>query len=417
MHEDTMLNTILIVTGLMFVASISAIFVKKARFPYTIGLLIIGILVGYLSSRVEVLAPMREVQLSPDLILFLILPTLLFEASINIDSKILFRNLVPILVLATVGLLISTAIVGFGISAATPLTLGAALLFGALISATDPVAVIALFKELGVPKRLSTLVDGESLFNDATAIVVFNILLGIVAAGTAFSASIAIDGIWQFLVVFFGGLLVGVVLGGAMLWVIALEKQDHMVQAALTIVLAYLAFIVAEHFLHVSGVIAVVAAGVFGSWAGARIFDDKMRHYVTEFWELMAFFANSMIFLLIGLSEYHLFEDLGRYQETIGYILLGFVLTLVARLVVVYGLTPLTNRLSPKERVESSDKAVMFWGGLRGAIPLALALGLPADFEHRVMIIDLTLGVVLMSLLIQGTTVGWLLKKLKLIGA
>jgi Na+/H+ antiporter len=416
MHEDTMLNTILIVTGLMFVASISAIFVKKARFPYTIGLLIAGILIGYLSSRVEVLSPMREVQLSPDLILFLILPTLLFEASINIDSKILFRNLVPILVLATVGLLISTVIVGFGISAATPLTLGAALLFGALISATDPVAVIALFKELGVPKRLSTLVDGESLFNDATAIVVFNILLGIVAAGTAFSASIAIDGIWQFLVVFFGGLLVGVVLGGAMLWVIALEKQDHMVQAALTIVLAYLAFIVAEHFLHVSGVIAVVAAGVFGSWAGARIFDDKMRHYVTEFWELMAFFANSMIFLLIGLSEYHLFEDLGRYQEATGYILLGFVLTLVARLVVVYGLTPLTNRLSPKERVESSDKAVMFWGGLRGAIPLALALGLPADFEHRVMIIDLTLGVVLMSLLIQGTTVGWLLKKLKLIG-
>jgi CPA1 family monovalent cation:H+ antiporter len=416
MHEDTMLNTILIVTGLMFVASISAIFVKKARFPYTIGLLIIGILVGYLSSRVEVLAPMREVQLSPDLILFLILPTLLFEASINIDSKILFRNLIPILVLATVGLLISTVIVGFGISAATPLTLGAALLFGALISATDPVAVIALFKELGVPIRLSTLVDGESLFNDATAIVVFNILLGIVAAGTAFSASIAIDGIWQFLVVFFGGLLVGVVLGGAMLWVIALEKQDHMVQAALTIVLAYLAFIVAEHFLHVSGVIAVVAAGVFGSWAGARIFDDKMRHYVTEFWELMAFFANSLIFLLMGLTEYHLFEDLGRYQETIGYILLGFVLTLVARLVVVYGLTPLTNRLSPEARVESSDKAVMFWGGLRGAIPLALALGLPADFEHRVMIIDLTLGVVLMSLLIQGTTVGWLLKKLKIVG-
>jgi CPA1 family monovalent cation:H+ antiporter len=306
--------------------------------------------------------------------------------------------------------------VGFGISAATPLTLGAALLFGALISATDPVAVIALFKELGVPKRLSTLVDGESLFNDATAIVVFNILLGIVAAGTAFSASIAIDGIWQFLVVFFGGLLVGVVLGGAMLWIIALEKQDHMVQATLTMVLAYLAFIVAEHFLHVSGVIAVVAAGVFGSWAGARIFDDKMRRYVTEFWELMAFIANSLIFLLMGLTEYHLFEDLGRYQQATGYILLGFVLTLVARLVVVYGLTPLTNRLSPEARVESSDKAVMFWGGLRGAIPLALALGLPADFEHRVMIIDLTLGVVLMSLLIQGTTVGWLLKKLKIVG-
>ena len=137
------------------------------------------------------LEPVREVQLSPELILFLILPTLLFEALINIDAKLLKRNLLPILLLATVGLLISTAIVGIGISVATPLTLGVALLFGALRSATDPVAIIALFKELGVPKRLSTLVGGESLFNDATAIVMFHILLGIIGAGTAFSASVS----------------------------------------------------------------------------------------------------------------------------------------------------------------------------------------------------------------------------------
>jgi len=162
-----------------------------------------------------------------------------------------------------------------------------------------------------------------------------------------------------------------------------------MVQAALTSVLAYLAFIVAEHFFHVSGVMAVVAAGVFGSWASARVFDEAMHHYITKFWEYLAFLANSMIFLL----------------------------TIVARLVVVYGLTPLTNKLAPQARVESADKTVIFWGGLRGAVPLALALGLPADFEHRVLIIDLTLGVVLMSLLIQGTTVSWLLKKLKVIEA
>ena len=417
MHEDSFLTSILIVASLVFVAALSAIVVKKARFPYTIGLLIVGILIGYLSSRVGMMAPMREVQLTPDIILFLILPTLLFEASININSKTLFRNLVPILVLATLGLLISMTIVGIGISAATPLTLGAALLFGALISATDPVAVIALFKELGVPNRLSTLVDGESLFNDATAIVMFNILLGIVAAGTAFSTSIVISGVGQFLLVFFGGLLVGVVLGTAMLWVLVLGRGDHMVQAALTSVLAYLAFIIAEHFFHVSGVMAVVAAGVFGSWASARAFDESMRHYITEFWEYMAFIANSLIFLLMGLTEYHLFEDLSRYHDHIGYILLGFLLTIVARLVVVYGLTPLTNRMAPRARVESADKVVIFWGGLRGAVPLALALGLPTDFEHRVLIIDLTLGVVLMSLLIQGTTVSWLLKKLNVIEA
>jgi NhaP-type Na+/H+ or K+/H+ antiporter len=128
MHEDMFLNTILIVNGLIFIAALSAIFVKKAKFPYTIGLLIVGILIGFLSSRVELLAPMREVQLTPDIILFLILPTLLFEASINIDARLLSRNPVPILLLATVGLLISTAIVGIGSSAATPLTLGVVLM-------------------------------------------------------------------------------------------------------------------------------------------------------------------------------------------------------------------------------------------------------------------------------------------------
>jgi NhaP-type Na+/H+ or K+/H+ antiporter len=210
-------------------------------------------------------------------------------------------------------------------------------------------------------------------------------------------------------------LLVGLVLGAAMLWILALGRTDHLVQATLTSVFAYLAFIIAEHFFHVSGVMAVVAGGIFGSWASARVFDESMRRYITEFWEYMAFIANSLIFLLMGLTEYHLFADLSRYHENIGYICIGFLLTLVARLVVVYGLTPLTNRLAPQARVERSDKAVIFWGGLRGAIPLALALGLPADFEHRVLVIDLTLGVVLMSLLIQGTTVGWLLKKLKVI--
>ena len=415
MHEASILTNILIVIALIFIASISAIIVKKAKFPYTIGLLLVGILIGYLATRIEWLAPMREIQLTPDIILFLILPTLLFEASINIDTRLLSKNLLPILLMATVGLLISTAIVGIGISAATPLTLGAALLFGALISATDPVAVIALFKELGVPKRLSTLVDGESLFNDATAIVVFHILIGLVTAGTAFSSSVAISGVGQFLLVFFGGLLVGALLAAALLWLIALDRRDHLVQAALTSVLAYLAFIVAEHFLHVSGVMAVVAAGIALSWAGGRVFDKKMRAYMTEFWEYMAFLANSMIFLLMGLTEFHLFADLGRYHEAIGFILIAFLLTLAARLLVVFGLSPLTNRLAPQTRIKRSEQTLIFWGGLRGAIPLALALGLPADFEHRVLIIDLTLGVVLMSLLIQGTTVSWLLRKLGLI--
>ena len=417
MHESPLLNGILVVTGLFFIAALSAIFFRKAHTPYTIGLLVVGLLLGYLSYQVEFLAPLQEARLSPDIILFLILPTLLFEASININLRTLMRNLAPILVMATIGLLISMSIVGIGISAVTPLTLGAALLFGAMISATDPVAVIALFKEFGVPERLSTLVDGESLFNDATAIVVFHILLGIVGAGTAFSSSLVVDGLMQFLVVFLGGLVVGAIIGGIMLWFIALGRQDYMVQATLTSVMAYLAFIIAEHYLHVSGVMAVVTAGILGAWVAMKIFDEEMQQYVSEYWEYMAFVANSLIFLLMGLTQYRLFEDVGRYGENFVYILAGFALTLIARLVVVYALTPITNLLAPRARVDRAEKAVMFWGGLRGAIPLALVLGLPVDFEHRALLIDLTLGVVLMSLLIQGTTFSPLLKKLKIVDA
>ena len=416
MPEGSIIHDILIVSALLFIAALSAISVRRWNFPYTIGLLIVGILVGYLSHRVEFMAPMQSVELTPDIILFLILPTLLFEASINIDTRLLTRNLVPILVMATAGLLLSMLIVGFGVSAATPLTLGAALLFGAMISATDPVAVIALFRELGVPKRLSTLVDGESLFNDATAIVVFHILLGMVGAGAAFSASIVIAGVWQFLLVFCGGLLVGLVVGSAMLWIISLGRRDHIVQATLTSVLAYITFIVAEHFLRVSGVMAVVAAGILVSLVATRVFDAEMRRYMREFWEYLAFVANSMIFLLMGLTEYHLFEDLGRYADAAGYLVIGFVLTLVARLLVVFCLTPPTNRLAPQAGIGKAEKLVLFWGGLRCAVPLALALGLPADFEHRVLIIDLTLGAVLLSLLIQGTSIGWLLNRLGIAG-
>lgn len=414
MEEETLLRPIVVVIGLLFIAAISAIVVKRIRFPYTIGLVLVGIALAFAARDFEALSGLREVQLTPDIILYLILPTLLFEAAINIHFDILRKNLVPILVLATVGLLISTLIVGVVMNGFTPLSLGAALLFGALISATDPVAVIALFKELGVPDRLSTLVDGESLFNDATAIVMFNILLGIVLTGGAFTAGLVTGGVVDFFVVFFGGLAVGVALAAVVLWLVSLAGQDHMVQMAFTAVLAYVAFIVADHVLHVSGVMAVVGAGVYAAWRAARVFDEEMRLVIRAYWEYAAFVANSFIFLLIGLTEYQALEDLSRYREHIVYILIAFVAVTAARAVVVYGLSPLNNRLSKAEPADLPYQTVMFWGGLRGAVPLALVLGLPQEFEHRVLLLDLTLGVVLLSLLVQGTTINKLLNVFKL---
>jgi CPA1 family monovalent cation:H+ antiporter len=417
MHEDTLLTPLVIVVGLLFIAALSAIVVKRIHFPYTVGLVLVGIALGFAAADVESLQLLREVRLTPEFILFLILPTLLFEAAINIHTDILFRNLPGILMLATVGLLISMVIVGFPMSSFTPLPLGVALLFGALISATDPVAVIALFKELGVSARLSTLVEGESLFNDATAIVTFNIILGIVATGGAVSAGLVVDGIFEFFVVFFGGLAVGVVLSVIVMWLIGLESSDQLVQIALTSVLAYLAFIVAEHGFHLSGVMAAVGAGIVAAWRADKVFDEQVRHHVRAFWEYASFVANSLIFLLIGLTEYQLFEDLTHYRENFGYILIAIVIVTIARLLVIYGLTPLGNKLSKAEPISQPERAVMFWGGLKGAIPLALVLGLPQDFEHRVLMLDLTLGVVLFSLLVQGTTTGTLLRKLGLLEA
>jgi len=414
MEGETLLRPIVVVIGLLFIAALSAIVVRRIRFPYTIGLVLVGIGLAFAARDFEALSGLKEVQLTPDIILFLILPTLLFEAAINIHFDTLKKNLVPILVLATFGLMISMIIVGVVLSNFTPLSLGVALLFGALISATDPVAVIALFKELGVPDRLGTLVDGESLFNDATAIVVFHILLGVVLTGGAFSTGLIAGGVLDFFIVFFGGLAIGVALGAAVLWLVSLAAGDHLVQIALTAVVAYVAFIIADHVLHVSGVMAVVGAGVYGAWRGARLFDEQMRQVVRSYWEFAAFVANSLIFLLIGLTEYQVLEDLSRFHEHIAYVLIAIVTVIAARAIVVYGLSPLNNRLSKAEPMDLPYQTIMFWGGLRGAIPLALVLGLPADFEHRVLLLDLTLGVVLFSLLVQGTTIGKLLKTFNL---
>ena len=414
MEEDSLLTPIVIVVSLLFIAALSAIIVKKIRLPYTVGLVLVGIGLGFLITRVPALHPMQDLELSREIILYLILPTLLFDAAINIQIKILLKDLVPILILATLGLLISTAVVGFAMGQLSPLTMGTALLFGALISATDPVAVIALFKELGVNKRLSTLVDGESLFNDATAIVTFNIILGLVMVTGGLGEHPVGSAISNFMLVFFGGLLVGLALGAMLVGLLRLAGDDIFAQIALTSVIAYVAFIVADHFLQVSGVMAVVGAGVLSAWRARQVLNEEVRRYIGHYWEYAAFVANSLIFLLIGLTEYDLFADLGRYGDIGLFVLMAIAAVLIARALVVYGLTPVTNRLTRGEQVPRPYQHVMFWGGLRGAIPLALVLGLPRDFEQRTLLLDLTLGVVLFSLLIQGTTINKLLQALQL---
>ena len=204
MPHNLLLNTEIDILVLLLVACLAAIAFKKINFPYTVGLVIVGLVLSFLARNIEALEVVNTFRLSEEIILFIFVPPLIFESALNMDSRLLLRNLSPVLVLAAPGLLISTAIVGFTLAWLTPLTLGQALLFGSLISATDPVAVIALFKELGAPKQLAILVEGESLFNDATAIVTFNIILGIIAAGVIGTDALQ-QGASDFLVAFLGG--------------------------------------------------------------------------------------------------------------------------------------------------------------------------------------------------------------------
>ncbi len=408
MPHSTVVPVVVAVVGLLLVASVAGIGLKRLRLPYTIGLVVVGLALGVLARGVDGLAVLRHVELSPELILFVFLPTLIFESAFNLDSRLLAKNLAPVLVLAAPGLILSTLVIGGLLTWLTPLGPGPALLFGALISATDPVAVIALFREIGAPKRLTILVEGESLFNDATAIVAFQIVLAVLVGGVLTVGTLT-RGAGQFALVFGGGLVVGGVIGYAMVRSIALAQDDPLVEVALTTVVAYAAFIAADHYLRVSGVMAVVGAGAVIGTLGSTRFAPEVRAYLQQFWEYAAFVANSLIFLLVGMSVRP--EVLAAMAGPIGW---AIVAATLARAVTVFGLVPLVERLPGVAPVGRRHQVVLFWGGLRGAVALALALSLPAGFAGRELIITLAVGVVLFTLLTGGLTMAPLIRALGL---
>jgi len=340
----------------------------------------------------------------PEFILALFVPPLIFEAAFHLESNQLRSNLVPILILAVPGVVLSTLIVGGIISLSIGLPLAGAVVFGALISATDPVAVVALFRDLGVPRRLSVSVEGESLFNDGVAIVIFNIAI----TATIVGSFNLVQGIADFLWVSLGGLGIGAALG----WLVSraiVRIDDYFVEITLTMVLAYGAFLTAEE-LRVSGVLAVVAAGVVSGNKGRQGMSPTTKIVLLSFWEYGAFLANSLIFLLIGIKI-----NVAQLVPPFGFIMVAVFAVLVARAIVVYGLLWLTRLGGGEGHVPMSWRHVFFWGGLRGAISLALALSLSTKpIPERGLLQVMAFGVVLFTLLAQGTTIQFLLKWLGL---
>ncbi len=401
--------SVLILCMMLFLATVMQIGVQKCHFPFTIGLVLAGLVVGIVADWLpffDIGEIGADITLSHGLILYILLPPLVYEASLAIDLRLLKRNLAPIMLLAVVGLLISTLIVGFMLNWLTPLALMPALVFGALISATDPVAVIALFKELKAPERLSLLMDGESLFNDATAIVMFQVLLGMMAATTV-SDGVYFDAVVEFVKVFFGGALVGVGVGMLTSMVAALQPGNREVQISLSVVAAWGSFGLADHFLGLSGVMSCVAAGLVCGYYARTQLGMRTLVFAKRWWGFATFIANSYVFLLLGLKEELLIRS--HVANIFGLLVAAIGVVLFARLVVIYGLIPLYNQgikrfARRKQVISKAYQFIMFWGGLRGAVPMALVLSLPEDFPQRGLLLNMTLAVILWTLLAQGIT-------------
>ncbi len=435
-----------IILGLLLITGI-ALLVTRLRFPFTVALVFAGVLLSLVPSILPLQIGSGSDFFSSELILALFVPPLVFEGALHIEWRRFRKNLPIILLMAVVGVLLGTFIVAGVIMSLEegiyslaellhietlddlvyiPFT--AAVAFGALISATDPVAVIAFFRSLGVGKRLSILIEGESLLNDGTSIVIFNIALALGGVGVVSNGHLGTVEfnlfltIWEFIKVSLGGILVGLLisrLAGGLLKNI----ENRLIETTLTIPVAFGAYVLAERF-HFSGILAVVAAGIYLGNAIPAYTTPTTKLALYNFWEVLSFIITSFIFLMIGwiVDITHLIS----FQNLV-LVLAAVIAILLSRFILVYGFSALTNlgitllkrqkKAVVIEKIPRPYQHIIFWGGLRGAISLALALSLsPDQFGPGVgnQLRLMTFGVVLFTLVVQGTTIESMIKRLGL---
>ena len=392
--------------GLLLLACLVAIVSKMVtHLPYTIFLTLVGLLIGVLGIGPEI----EKTGFGYHLIFFVFLPPLLFQGAFHMNLNSLLEQFWPIVCLAVPGVIVSTLLVGGlvgwlgGIS-----SMMVAILFGALISPTDPVSVLSLFKEVGAPEDLKTIVEGESLFNDATGVVLYTILLKALLSGQEFGFGQAA---YEFVKVSVGGLLLGAVLG----WIvfkIMRHIEDHLLENSLCLVLAYGSFWLAE-VMHLSGVIGTVIAGLMIGNYGRRLsMSVKTTNTVETFFESIGFLINSLLFVLIGL-------ELREVPANIMWmtVFVAIAAMLIARAAVSYSFYWLLNQVGTKRPKRWNH--ILFWGGLRGSIPIALLLNLPNEgllVTWRPVLLLAGFGCVFFSLVVQGITMKPLMLKLGIKG-
>jgi CPA1 family monovalent cation:H+ antiporter len=385
-------HTIEIAEFLLLVAAIVGVLARSLRIPYSVGLVLAGIALAFVPYS-------AGLPLTRDLIFTTLLPPLVFEAAFQLSWKPLRRDLPVILLLATVGVLLAAALTTVGMHYVAGWPWLSALVFGVLIAATDPVSVIAAFKECGIHGRLRILMEAESLFNDGTAAVAFGI-----AVALAIGQPSSVFEIGRTLVVVVGGGIASGALVAGCILLLSGRTDDHLIELTFTTVAAYGSFLLAEQF-HLSGILATVTAAIMlGNIGPLGAITGKGRESVEAFWEYAAFVANSFIFLLLGLHLAH-----QKFSPVWLPASAAIILVILGRALAVYPICWLFSRTSL--RVEWRHQNLLFWGGLRGALALALALGLPADMPFAEEIITVSFAVVASSIFLQGLTIPPLLRR------
>jgi Na+:H+ antiporter len=383
--------------ALIAAAAIVALLTRRSGLPYSVALVVLGLLIA-------AIGPPAHLAITPQLVLIVLVPGLVFEAAYRLDVAELRQTFVGAAILAIPGVLVSAGVVALVFSAAG-LEPSLAFIVGAIVSATDPVSVIATFRSLGAPGRLATLVEAESLFNDGTAVVIFSIAIRAATghvepldAVTGFASTVVISAVL--------GLAIGMVATRAIAF-----ANDHLIELAISVVLAYGTYLVADR-IGQSGIIATVVAGIVLGTYGRRVgLSAATFAALDQTWEFIAFLLTAFVFLLIGLAI-----SLGTLVDSAAAIGLGVVAILVGRAIVVYlilgGASRAVQAIGRGPAVPLAWLHVLFWAGLRGAIAVGLALSLPEDLPERAHLQGIVFGITLFTLIVQGATTDLLLRRL-----
>ena len=409
---------------LFIVIGISEPLSERMRLPFTVSLAVVGAVLGatalyVLSSDLgDTLNPMvrrfLEFPIRSNIFLYVLLPTLLFQVALMVNARRMLDDWVPIVVMAVGAVVVSTIVIGYALTPFTVLPLTACLLIGAIVSTTDPSAVVSIFRNIAAPQRLTRIVEGESLLNDAAAIALFGFFLTFVMLGVP-DPSLQ-DGLVIFPWLVLGGIVLGLVLARLAVALMAIMPGFPRAQVSVSVALPYLTYIIAEQLLSTSGVIAVVVAGLALNLMGPGRVTPVSWTYLREVWEMLAYWAGALIFILAALLIPRLIGDLRLHDFYL--ILVIVVAAFVARGIILWGMLPALSYLRLSPQVEPAYRGVILWGGLRGAVTLALALAVtesalvPPAIKREVGI--LATGFTLFTLLVQGTTLRWMIARLGL---